>query len=261
MTAIDLARHFGKKVEAIAVYDPYLHYTVFNGIVERAQRIGRQGLPLRGAEPAARGSDRHRAGADLPVAPRGRREDGGRRRRRDPQDAARRQGLPEGPQPRPQDVALAAGRRPQSAIHSAKDDNELGSNTENLLRNAPCDVLLTTRARDPRARRAGRGVDSLDAGVRGAHEARSGAGAGHRPDRDLPPGGREGAQRHHQRPARRGDGALHAEGRQGEHPARRAAGARPCEREGGVDLQALRHQRGRVESGRAARCAAATRSR
>ena len=33
MTAIDLARHFGKKVEAIAVYDPYLHYTVFNGIV------------------------------------------------------------------------------------------------------------------------------------------------------------------------------------------------------------------------------------
>ena len=32
MTAIDLARTFGKNVETIAVYDPYLHYSVFNGI-------------------------------------------------------------------------------------------------------------------------------------------------------------------------------------------------------------------------------------
>ena len=39
-------------------------------------------------------------------------------------------------------------------IHSAKDETELGSNTENLLRNAPCDVLLTTRLEIPRARRA-----------------------------------------------------------------------------------------------------------
>src|SRR5438094_3651853 len=33
MTAVELARAFGKKVETIAVYDPYLHYSVFNGIV------------------------------------------------------------------------------------------------------------------------------------------------------------------------------------------------------------------------------------
>src|SRR5262245_24590000 len=33
MTAIKLARTFGKQIEAIAVYDPYLHYSVFNGIV------------------------------------------------------------------------------------------------------------------------------------------------------------------------------------------------------------------------------------
>ncbi len=51
---------------------------------ERAHREGRQGLPLRGAEPAPRGGHRHRPRADLPVAPRGRREDGGRGRRRDP---------------------------------------------------------------------------------------------------------------------------------------------------------------------------------
>jgi nucleotide-binding universal stress UspA family protein len=35
MTAIDLARTFGKKIETIAVYDPYLHYSVFNGIHSR----------------------------------------------------------------------------------------------------------------------------------------------------------------------------------------------------------------------------------
>src|SRR5207253_8976050 len=45
MTAIELAKRFGKKVEAIAVYDPYLHYTVFNGIVnvltEKAAKVFR----------------------------------------------------------------------------------------------------------------------------------------------------------------------------------------------------------------------------
>src|SRR4029079_5022389 len=45
MTAIDLARAFGKKVETIAVYDPYLHYSVFNGIVnvltEQAAKVFR----------------------------------------------------------------------------------------------------------------------------------------------------------------------------------------------------------------------------
>ena len=33
-TAIDLARAFGKQVEAVSVYDPYLHYAMFNGIVD-----------------------------------------------------------------------------------------------------------------------------------------------------------------------------------------------------------------------------------
>ncbi|MCE2558338.1 MAG: universal stress protein, partial [Acidobacteria bacterium] len=45
MTAIDLAKTFGKKVEAISVYDPYLHYSVFKGVVnvltERAAKIFR----------------------------------------------------------------------------------------------------------------------------------------------------------------------------------------------------------------------------
>jgi nucleotide-binding universal stress UspA family protein len=31
--AIELGRHFDKKIECVGVYDPYLHYTLFNGIV------------------------------------------------------------------------------------------------------------------------------------------------------------------------------------------------------------------------------------
>jgi len=45
MTAVELARQFNKKVETIAVYDPYLHYSVFNGIVgvltEQAAKVFR----------------------------------------------------------------------------------------------------------------------------------------------------------------------------------------------------------------------------
>ena len=33
-TAIELGRIFAKKVEAVSVYDPYLHYAMFNGIVD-----------------------------------------------------------------------------------------------------------------------------------------------------------------------------------------------------------------------------------
>ncbi len=41
--ALELARRFDKQVECVAVYDPYLHYTLFNGIVnvltEEASRV------------------------------------------------------------------------------------------------------------------------------------------------------------------------------------------------------------------------------
>jgi nucleotide-binding universal stress UspA family protein len=33
VTAIELAKRLGKAVECVAVYDPYIHYTLFNGIV------------------------------------------------------------------------------------------------------------------------------------------------------------------------------------------------------------------------------------
>ena len=85
MTAIDLARTFGKKVEAIAVYDPVSALLRLQRHRQRPHRAGGEGLPLRGAESAPRGDHRHRARADLSVASRGGRADGergGRRRSR-----------------------------------------------------------------------------------------------------------------------------------------------------------------------------------
>jgi nucleotide-binding universal stress UspA family protein len=44
-SALELARRFDRRVEAVAVYDPYLHYAVFNGIVdvlsEKASKVFR----------------------------------------------------------------------------------------------------------------------------------------------------------------------------------------------------------------------------
>ncbi|HYH45852.1 MAG TPA: universal stress protein, partial [Thermoanaerobaculia bacterium] len=44
-TAMELAKRFNKKVEVIGVYDPYLHYSVFHGIVgvlsEKASKVFR----------------------------------------------------------------------------------------------------------------------------------------------------------------------------------------------------------------------------
>ena len=148
MTALELARTFDKRVEAIAVYDPDLHYSVFNGIVnvltEKAAKVFRFE-----EQPAPRGDHRHRACADLSVASRSGRTDGERSGRRDREDAPRRQGLPEDHRPRAQDEPLAhrAGR---IGVHSPKEETALGSNVENILRSANCDVLLSTRLEVPR---------------------------------------------------------------------------------------------------------------
>ena len=148
MTAIDLARHFGKTVEAIAVYDPYLHYTVFNGIVnvlsESAAKVfrfeeqnqlheevidtGLAQIYLSHLEVAAK------MAADAGVEIRKTLLDG----------KAFQKVLNHARKTSP--WLLVVGR---SGIHSAKGETELGSNTENLLRNAPCDVLLTTRLAIP----------------------------------------------------------------------------------------------------------------
>ena len=67
-TAIELSKTYNKPIEAISVYDPFLHYIAFNGIVDVLSEAGLQGVPFQGAGAAARGDHRHRSGQDIPVA-------------------------------------------------------------------------------------------------------------------------------------------------------------------------------------------------
>jgi nucleotide-binding universal stress UspA family protein len=148
MTAIDLAKRFGKKVEAIAVYDPYLHYTVFNGIVnvltEKAAKVFRfeeqnqlheevidtglaqiyqSHLEVAGTMAAAAGVEIQKTLLD---------------------GKAFQKVLNHARKTNP--WLLAVGR---IGIHSVKEETDLGSNTDNLFRNAPCNILLTTRLEYP----------------------------------------------------------------------------------------------------------------
>src|SRR5687768_11757697 len=149
MTAIDLARAFGKKVETIAVYDPYLHYSVFNGIVniltEQAAKVFRfeeqnqlheeiidTGLAQIYQSHLEVGE---RMAAELGVEVKKTLLDG--KPFQKILDYARKTNP----------WLLVLGR---IGVHSSKDERALGSNVENILRAAPCDVLLSTRLEVPR---------------------------------------------------------------------------------------------------------------
>ncbi len=148
MTAIDLAKQLGKQVEAVAVYDPYLHYSVFASVVdvltEKAAKVFRfeeqnqlheeiidTGLAqiyeshLKVAEHMA-----HAAGFEIT--------------RTLLDGKAFQKLLDHVRKTRP--WLLVLGR---IGVHSGADERALGSNTENMLRQAPCNVLLTTRLEHP----------------------------------------------------------------------------------------------------------------
>ncbi|HVS15177.1 MAG TPA: universal stress protein [Thermoanaerobaculia bacterium] len=148
MTAIELAEKLDKKVEAIGVYDPYLHYSVFKGVVnvltERAAKVFRfeeqnqlheeiidTGLAqiyqshLDVAETLARAKGVELAKTLL--------------------DGKAFQKILDHARAKPPWL-LVVGR---IGVHSPKDETGLGSNAENLLRACPCDILLTTRLEYP----------------------------------------------------------------------------------------------------------------
>ena len=155
MTAIDLARRFGKKVELIARLRPLPALLGLQRHRRRAHREGRQGLPLRGAEPAPRGDHRHRPGADLPVAPRGRRADGARTRAsRSPRrcSTARRSRRCSTTRARPTPGCWSSAASASTARPTRPGS---GSNTENLLRALPVRHPAHDPPRVSRARRAG----------------------------------------------------------------------------------------------------------
>src|SRR5258705_9317128 len=149
MTAVDLARAFGKKVETIAVYDPYLHYSVFNGIVgvltEQAAKVFR----------FEEQNQLHEEIIDTGLAQiyQSHLEVGER--------MASEMGIPikktllDG-KPFQKIIDHARKTNPwllvlgRIGVHSSKDEKALGSNVENILRAAPCDILLSTRLEVPR---------------------------------------------------------------------------------------------------------------
>ena len=149
MTAIDLARTFGKKVEAIAVYDPYLHYSVFNGIVnvltEQAAKVFRFEEQNQLHEEIIDTGLAQIYQSHLEIGERMGSEAG----------VAIKKTLLDG-KPFQKIIDHARKTSPwlivlgRIGVHSPKDETALGSNTENILRAAPCDVLLSTRIEVPR---------------------------------------------------------------------------------------------------------------
>src|SRR6187431_50416 len=149
MTAIDLARTFGKKVEAIAVYDPYLHYSVFNGIVnvltEQAAKVFRFEEQNQLHEEIIDTGLAQIYQSHLEVGERMASEAG----------VAVKKTLLDG---KPFQKILDHARKTNPwlvvlgriGVHSPSDETGLGSNAENILRAAPCDVLLSTRLEVPR---------------------------------------------------------------------------------------------------------------
>ena len=149
MTAVDLARTFGKKVEAIAVYDPYLHYSVFNGIVnvltEQAAKVFRFEEQNQLHEEIIDTGLAQIYQSHLEVGERMGSEAG----------ITIKKTLLDG---KPFQKILDHARKTNPwlivmgriGVHSPKDETGLGSNAENVLRAALCDVLLSTRLEVPR---------------------------------------------------------------------------------------------------------------
>ncbi len=148
-TAIALARAFDKRVELIGVYDPYLHYMVFNGLVgtltERAAKVFRFEEQNQLHEEIIDTGLAQIYQSHLDVAEQMASE----------QDMPVRKTLLDGKTfqkihdhvSKTQPWLLVMGR---IGLHGDPEDTALGSNAENLLRLADCDVLLTTSEMRPR---------------------------------------------------------------------------------------------------------------
>jgi len=147
-TALELGRRLGKRVEAISVYDPYLHYSVFNGIVgvltEKAAKVFRFEEQNQLHEEIIDTGLAQIYQSHLEVA----------RRLAAEGDAELGTTLLDGKAfqkildhvRRTDPFLVVLGR---VGVHAQPGETGLGSNAENLLRTCPADVLLTTRARVP----------------------------------------------------------------------------------------------------------------
>ncbi len=148
MTAVELAKRFGKNLEAVAVYDPYLHYTVFHGIVnvltEKAAKVFRFEEQNQLHEEIIDTGLARIYQSHLDVAEKMAAEQGLNLRKTLLDGKAFQKILDHARTIRP--WLLVVGR---IGVHSPREEKGLGSTTENLLRKAPCDLLITTRLEYP----------------------------------------------------------------------------------------------------------------
>ena len=149
MTAVDLARAFNKKVETIAVYDPYLHYSVFNGIVnvltEQAAKVFRFEEQNQLHEEIIDTGLAQIYQSHLEVGERMAGEMGVEVKKTLLDGKPFQKIIDHARKTNPWLIVLG-----RIGVHSPKDERALGSNVENILRGAPCDVLLSTRLEVPR---------------------------------------------------------------------------------------------------------------
>ncbi len=148
VTAIELAGELDKKIEAISVYDPYLHYSVFNGVVnvltEKAAKVFRFEEQNQLHEEIIDTGLAQIYQSHLDVAEKMAADKGVELAKTLLDGKAFQKILDHTRKIDP--YLLVLGR---IGVHSDKDDPGLGSNTENLLRSCPCDLLLTTRLEQP----------------------------------------------------------------------------------------------------------------
>jgi len=148
VTAIELAERFDKKLEVVGVYDPYLHYAVFKGIVEvlteRAAKVFRFEEQNQLHEEIIDTGLAQIYQSHVNVAAAMARERGVEVTKTLLDGKAFQKVLDHARKVEP--WVLVVGR---VGVHRQDDESGLGSNTENLLRLAPCDVLLTTRREVP----------------------------------------------------------------------------------------------------------------
>ncbi|MCP3912699.1 MAG: universal stress protein, partial [Actinomycetia bacterium] len=147
MTAVDLARELGKTIELVAVYDPYLHYAVFKGIVnvltDEAAKVFRFEEQNQLHEEIIDTGLAEIYQSHLNVGEKMARDAGVEVSKTLLDGKAFQKVLDHARKVEP--YLLVIGR---VGVHAAEGE-ALGSNTENLLRLAPCDVLLTTRTVTP----------------------------------------------------------------------------------------------------------------
>jgi nucleotide-binding universal stress UspA family protein len=147
-TAMELAKRFDKKVEVIGVYDPYLHYSVFHGIVgvlsEKASKVFRFEEQNQLHEEIIDTGLAQIYQSHLEVAERMALDAGTVVTKTLLDGKAFQKILDHVRKTNPWLVIVG-----RIGVHSPADETALGSNTENLLRRCPCDVLLSTRLAYP----------------------------------------------------------------------------------------------------------------